>query len=469
MAQTLFDKIWDAHLVTQRSDGRHLVYMDRHVLHELHAPHAFDKLREAGRTVYRPDLTFACQDHTVASAPGRDENTNPSGTPFLRAMREGTREFGIRLFDVDDPQQGISHVVGPELGIVLPGATYACPDSHACTVGGLGVLAFGCGTTELEHVLATQVLALNKPKTMRVRLDGSLAPGVTAKDVILRIIAEVGVDGGSGYAVEYAGPVARSLPIEGRLTMCNMAIEMGARSGFIAPDEVTAAWLEGRQWVPAGACWDAMREWWKTLKSDDDAVFDKEVVIDCDGLEPQITWGIDPSQVIGISGRVPDPAAVAPDRQAAVRRALEYMDLAPGTPIEGIAVNRVFIGSCTNARLPDLEAAADVLRGRHVAEGVTALAVPGSSTVKRQAEEKGLDEVFRAAGFAWGEAGCSMCAGGNGDRGEKGDRCVSTTNRNFEGRQGEGVRTHLVGPAMAAAAAVTGRITDVRRLLAGDA
>ncbi len=463
MAQSLFEKIWHAHLVTQRSDGRHLIYMDRHVLHELHAPHAFEKLRETGRTVYRPDLTFACQDHTVATSPGRDENTNPDGTPFLQAMRAGTREFGIRLFDVDDPEQGISHVVGPELGIVLPGATYACPDSHACTVGGLGVLAFGCGTSELEHVLATQVLALNRPKTLRIRLDGKLARWVTAKDVILRIITEVGVDGGRGYAVEYAGAVARSLPVEGRLTLCNMAIEMGSRNGFIAPDETTFAWLEGRPFAPTGELWDAALKWWRTLKSDDDAVFDKEVVIDCNGLEPQITWGIDPNHVIAISGRVPDPGT-AP----AHKHALAYMDLTPGAPIEGTPINRVFIGSCTNGRLPDLEAAASVLRGRRVADGVTALAVPGSSTVKRQAEAAGLDEIFRAAGFSWGESGCSMCACGNGDRGDAGDRCVSTTNRNFEGRQGEGVRTHLVGPAMAAAAAVTGRITDVRRLMGGD-
>ena len=463
MAQSLFEKIWDAHLVTQRSDGRHLIYMDRHVLHELHAPHAFEKLRETGRTVYRPDLTFACQDHTVATSPGRDENTNPDGTPFLQAMRAGTREFGVRLFDVDDPEQGISHVVGPELGIVLPGATYACPDSHACTVGGLGVLAFGCGTSELEHVLATQVLALNRPKTLRIRLDGKLPRWVTAKDVILRIITEVGVDGGRGYAVEYAGAVARSLPVEGRLTLCNMAIEMGARNGFIAPDETTFAWLEGRPFAPTGQRWDAALKWWRTLTSDDDAVFDKEVVIDCNGLEPQITWGIDTNHVIAISGRVPDPGT-----SPALKHALAYMDLTPGAPIEGTPINRVFIGSCTNGRLPDLEAAASVLKGRRVADGVTALAVPGSSTVKRQAEAKGLDDIFRAAGFSWGESGCSMCACGNGDRGDAGDRCVSTTNRNFEGRQGEGVRTHLVGPAMAAAAAVTGRITDVRRLMGED-
>jgi len=467
MAQTLFDKIWDAHVVARRADGRDLVYMDRHVLHELHAPHAFAKLREAGRDVPRADLTFACQDHTVSTRPGRNDGGPPQDSPFTKAMRDGTREFGIRLFDIDDPEQGISHVVAPELGIVLPGSTYACPDSHACTVGGLGVIGVGCGTSELEHVLATQVLAMNRPKTFRVRLDGRLGPGVTAKDAMLRVIAECGVDAGRGYAVEFAGSAVRAMPVEGRLTMCNMTIEMGARSGFVAPDETTFAWLEGRPYAPAGADWDAALAWWRTLASDDDAQFDREVAIDCDGLEPQISWGIDPSHVIGISGRVPNPAEAAEGRRGAMEKALGYMELAPGTALDGLPVNRVFIGSCTNARLPDLEAAAEVLRGRRVADGVTAMAVPGSSTVKRQAEATGLDRVFKEAGFLWGESGCSMCAGGNGDRGDAGDRCVSTTNRNFENRQGVGVRTHLASPAMAAAAAVTGKITDVRRLMAG--
>ncbi|MPY70161.1 MAG: 3-isopropylmalate dehydratase large subunit [Alphaproteobacteria bacterium] len=463
MAQTLFDRIWDAHLVAQRGDGRDLVYMDRHVMHELHAPHAFARLDETGRGVRRPDLTFACQDHTVSTRPGRFDD-RPGAATYTDAMRAGTRKFGIKLFDVTDADQGISHVVAPELGIVTPGATYACPDSHACTVGGLGVLAFACGTSELEHVLATQVLALKRPKTMRVVLDGALAPGVTAKDVILRVIAEVGVDGGAGHAVEYAGAAVRALAVEGRLTLCNMAIEMGARNGFIAPDETVFDWLAGRAYAPDGADWDAALSWWKTLKSDDGAVFGREVTIDCSALEPQITWGIDPSHVIGVGGRVPDPAAAPPERQGNMRRALDYMDLRPGDTVEGLRIDRVFIGSCTNSRLPDLEAAAEILRGRKVADGVTALVVPGSSTVKREAEAKGLDRVFIEAGFAWGESGCSMCAGGNGDRGEAGERCVSTTNRNFEGRQGKGVRTHLVGPAMAAAAAVTGKITDVRRL-----
>jgi 3-isopropylmalate/(R)-2-methylmalate dehydratase large subunit len=468
MAQTLFDKIWDAHLVARRADGRDLIYIDRHVLHELHAPHAFKKLEQAQRSVRRPDLTFSVQDHTVSTQPGRDDTTNAQSTPFLRAMRAGSAKNGIRLFDVDDPEQGISHVVAPELGMVVPGATHAVPDSHACTVGGLGALAFGCGTTELEHILATQVIALKRPRCMRVRLEGSLAPHVTAKDVALRIIAEVGIAGGRGHAVEYAGAAVRAMSIESRLTLCNLSIEMGARSGFVAPDETTFAWLAGRPWVPQGSQWDAALAHWRTLASDDDAQFDREVRLDCTILEPQITWGTDPSQVVGVTGRVPT-ASSDPAQEGAFRRALDYMGLTPGTAIAGLPVQRVFIGSCTNSRLPDLEAAAAVVRGRRVAAGVIALVVPGSSIVKRQAEAAGLDQVFRAAGFFWGESGCSMCAGGNGDRGEAGERCVSTTNRNFEGRQGKGVRTHLVSPATAAATAIAGRIVDVRQMVTGAA
>jgi 3-isopropylmalate/(R)-2-methylmalate dehydratase large subunit len=464
MPRTLLDKIWDAHVVAKRGDGRDLLYMDRHVLHELHAPHAFQRLDETKRAVRRPDLTFAVQDHTVASRPGRDDTTNPEGTPFIRAMREGTGRRGIKLFDLGDPEQGISHVVGPELGIVLPGTTYACPDSHACTVGGLGALAFGVGTTELEHVLATQVIALKKPKRLRIRLEGRLGRGVTAKDVALRILAEIGVDGGRGHAIEFAGPVIRALPVEGRLTLCNLTIEMGSRSGFVAPDDTVFQWLAGRPFAPKGAAWDAAVAEWHQLASDDDAAFDRDVVIDCSSLEPQITWGIDPSQVIPVSGRVPDPASAEPQRRAAMARALDYMGLEPGIAIEGLKVDRVFIGSCTNSRVPDLQEAAAIVRGKRVADGVAALVVPGSSTVKREAEALGLDRVFRDAGFDWGEAGCSMCAGGNGDKGQAGERSVSTTNRNFEGRQGQGVRTHLVSPAMAAAAAITGKITDVRKL-----
>jgi 3-isopropylmalate/(R)-2-methylmalate dehydratase large subunit len=464
MPQTLFDKIWDSHLVGRRTDGRDLIYIDRHVLHELHAPHAFEKLAKANRGVRRPDLTFSMQDHTIATKPGRDDTTNPEGAPFLRAMREGSARNGIRIFDLGDPEQGISHVVAPELGMVLPGATHAVPDSHACTVGGLGALAFGVGTTELEHVLATQVLATRRPKRMRIRLDGRLADQVGAKDVALRIIAEIGVDGARGHAVEYTGAVARAMPIESRLTLCNLAIEMGARSGFVAPDDTTFSWIAGRPWAPQGALWETALASWHHLTTDDGAQFERDIAVDCENLEPQITWGTDPSQTIAVTGRVPDPDRAPSDRRAAIQRALDYMGLTPGTPIAGLPVNRVFIGSCTNARLPDLVAAAAVARGRRVAEGVVAMVVPGSSMVKREAEAAGLDRVFRDAGFFWGESGCSMCAGGNGDRGEAGERCVSTTNRNFENRQGPGVRTHLVGPAMAAAAAIAGRIVDVRRL-----
>jgi 3-isopropylmalate/(R)-2-methylmalate dehydratase large subunit len=469
MAQTLFDKIWNVHCVARRADGRDLVYIDRHVLHELHAPHAFRKLERSQRPVRRPDLTFAVQDHTVPSKPGRNDLTQPESTPFLRAMREGSRAHGIRLFDIDDPEQGICHVVAPELGMVLPGATYAVPDSHACTAGGLGALAFGCGTSELEHILATQVMALKRPKRMRVRLHGHLAPHVGAKDVALRLVAELGTAGGRSYAIEFAGAAVAAMPIEGRLTLCNLTIEMGARNGLVAPDDTTFSWVAGRPYAPQGAQWDLALAHWRTLASDADAAFDREVALDCSGLEPQITWGTDPSQVIGITERVPDPAAAEPQRAPTFRRALDYMGLTPGMPLAGLPIDRVFIGSCTNSRLGDLEAAAAVLRGRRIAAGVIGLVVPGSSTVKRQAEAIGLDRVFRAAGFSWGESGCSMCAGGNGDRGEPGERCVSTTNRNFEGRQGAGVRTHLASPATAAAAAVAGRIVDVRKLVAGAA
>jgi 3-isopropylmalate/(R)-2-methylmalate dehydratase large subunit len=468
MPQTLFDKIWDSHLVARRADGRDLIYIDRHVLHELHAPHAFEQLQKQDRCVRRPDLTFSMQDHTVATKPGRDDTTNPSGAAFLQAMRDGSRRNGIRLFDIDDPEQGISHVVAPELGMVLPGATHAVPDSHASTVGGVGALAFGCGTSELAHILATQVMALRRPKSMLIRLEGLLAAHVTAKDVALRIIAELGVAGARGHVVEYAGSAVHAMPIESRMTLCNLNIEMGGRSGFVAPDERVFSWIADRPFVPTGAMWDRALAHWRTLKTDDGAEFDREHLLDCSTLEPQITWGTDPSQVIGISARVPDPVALDPSRRVAMESALGYMGLQPGMALAGLPVERVFIGSCTNSRLPDLKAAADVVRGRRVAEGVIAMVVPGSTSVKRAAEAAGLDRVFREAGFFWGESGCSMCAGGNGDRGEPGERCVSTTNRNFEHRQGRNVRTHLVSPETAAATAVVGRIADVRQLMAGQ-
>jgi 3-isopropylmalate/(R)-2-methylmalate dehydratase large subunit len=465
MPRTLFDKIWDFHRVGQRGDGRDLLYIDRHVLHELHAHHAFAQLEKQGRPVRRADITFAVQDHTVATKPGRDENTNPGGTAFIKAMREGCRKNGIRLFDVDDREQGICHVVAPELGLVLPGATHAVPDSHASTVGGLGALAFGCGTTELGHILATQVMAMKRPKSMRVRLDGRLGAHVSAKDIALRLIADLGVAGARGYAVEYAGSAIVAMPIEQRMTLCNLNIEMGGRSGFVAPDDKTFAWLEGRPYVPQDQMWDRALAHWRTLTTDDGAVFGREVTLDCGELEPQITWGTDPSQVVGISGKVPEPAAIDASRRAAAESAFAYMGLEPGTPLMGLPVHRVFIGSCTNSRLPDLEVAAMIVKGRRVADGVFAMVVPGSSSVKREAEAAGLDRVFRDAGFFWGESGCSMCAGGNGDRAEPGQRVVSTTNRNFENRQGPKVRTHLASPATAAASAITGRIADVRQLV----
>jgi 3-isopropylmalate/(R)-2-methylmalate dehydratase large subunit len=465
MPRTLFDKIWDFHRVGQRGDGRDLLYIDRHVLHELHAHHAFAQLEKQGRPVRRADITFAVQDHTVATKPGRDENTNPGGTAFIKAMREGCRKNGIRLFDVDDREQGICHVVAPEMGLVLPGATHAVPDSHASTVGGLGALAFGCGTTELGHILATQVMAMKRPKSMRVRLDGRLGAHVSAKDIALRLIADLGVAGARGYAVEYAGSAIAAMPIEQRMTLCNLNIEMGGRSGFVAPDDKTFAWLEGRPYVPQDQMWDRALAHWRTLTTDDGAVFGREVTLDCGELEPQITWGTDPSQVVGISGKVPEPAAIDASRRAAAESAFAYMGLEPGTPLMGLPVHRVFIGSCTNSRLPDLEVAAMIVKGRRVADGVFAMVVPGSSSVKREAEAAGLDRVFRDAGFFWGESGCSMCAGGNGDRAEPGQRVVSTTNRNFENRQGPKVRTHLASPATAAASAITGRIADVRQLV----
>jgi 3-isopropylmalate/(R)-2-methylmalate dehydratase large subunit len=465
MPRTLFDKIWDFHRVGQRGDGRDLLYIDRHVLHELHAHHAFAQLEKQGRPVRRADITFAVQDHTVATKPGRDENTNPGGTAFIKAMREGCRKNGIRLFDVDDREQGICHVVAPEMGLVLPGATHAVPDSHASTVGGLGALAFGCGTTELGHILATQVMAMKRPKSMRVRLDGRLGAHVSAKDIALRLIADLGVAGARGYAVEYAGSAIVAMPIEQRMTLCNLNIEMGGRSGFVAPDDKTFAWLEGRPYVPQDQMWDRALAHWRTLTTDDGAVFGREVTLDCGELEPQITWGTDPSQVVGISGKVPEPAAIDASRRAAAESAFAYMGLEPGTPLMGLPVHRVFIGSCTNSRLPDLEVAAMIVKGRRVADGVFAMVVPGSSSVKREAEAAGLDRVFRDAGFFWGESGCSMCAGGNGDRADPGQRVVSTTNRNFENRQGPKVRTHLASPATAAASAITGRIADVRQLV----
>jgi 3-isopropylmalate/(R)-2-methylmalate dehydratase large subunit len=464
MPKTLFDKIWDAHVVARRGDGRTLIYMDRNVVDDVRAPHAFGQLERGGRRVRRKDLTIAVQDHSVLTD-GRGAN-DPAATVFTDATRAVAARHGIKLFDLGDPEQGISHVIAPELGLVLPGATHACADSHAPTVGALGALGFGCGTTELVHVLATQTMALARPRQMRIKLEGALGRGVSAKDAILHTIATLGIDAGRGHAVEFTGAAVRAMPIEGRFTVCNMATELGARTAYVAPDEATFQWLARRPFAFVGAAWERALGCWRDLVSDDDATFDREFDVDCGALEPQITWGTDPSQVVPISGRVPDPAAQTGERQAGQRRAIDYMGLTPGTPIAGLPIDRVFIGSCTNARLSDLESAAAVLRGRRVADGVIAVAVPGSTSVKRAAEARGLDRVFRDAGFAWHASGCSLCAGGNRDAARPGERYVSTSNRNFEGRQGAGVRTHLASPAMAAAAAVAGRIVDVRWLLA---
>jgi 3-isopropylmalate/(R)-2-methylmalate dehydratase large subunit len=459
---SFFDKIWHSHTVGERADGRTLVYIDRHVIHDLHAPPAFAKLRKSGRAVRRPDLTVAVTDHMVATSPGRTDATIAESAPFLARTRAGGAELGIPVLGIGNPLQGIVHVISPELAIALPGSTIACPDSHACTVGGIGALGLATGTTELVHVLATQTLAWKRPKQMRITLQGALAPDVTAKDVILHVIGHWGSDMARGHAVEFAGPVARNMPVEGRMTLCNMVTELGGRTGLVAPDETVAAWLQGRACAPQGPEWNAAVAEWAQLFSDDDAVFDQDLSLDCSTLEPQITWGIDPAHVIGLSGRIPDPADAPAGERDALCRALDYMQLQPGTPIAGLPIDRVFIGSCTNARLSDLQSAAAVAAGGHVAAGVRATVVPGSSTVKRAAEAQGLDRIFLDAGFEWGEAGCSMCAGVNGEEGSPGQRIVSTTNRNFAGRQGAGVMTHLASPATAAAAALAGCITDRR-------
>jgi 3-isopropylmalate/(R)-2-methylmalate dehydratase large subunit len=464
MARTLFDKLWDAHVVATRPDGADILHIDRHVLHDLGSNVAFAKLAAAGRAVACPHLTIAVQDHVISTAANRRNESYPGGAPFGTALRQNTAQTGIRLFDLSHPLQGIVHVVSPELGVALPGATLACGDSHTCTVGGLGALAFGIGTSEVEHVLATQTLVLRRPKTMRVRFDGRLGRGVTAKDMILHLIGRVGIKAGVGHAVEYAGAAVSALPVEARLTLCNMSIELGARTGIVAPDDTTIDYLYSRMFAPKGALWDRAVDHWRTLSSDAGARFDREVDIDAAAITPQVTWGTNPQQVLPVDGRVPDPATLTDTAERAnVERALAYMGLTPGTPLEGIRIDRAFIGSCTNSRLSDLRAAAETVRGRSVAPGVRALVVPGSTSVKHAAEAEGLDTIFREAGFEWRESACSMCAGANDDKVAPGERCISSSNRNFEGRQGPGARTHLASPAMVAAAAVAGHITDVRK------
>ena len=464
--RTLFDKLWDSHVVADLGDGRALIHIDRHVLHDLTSPQAFDGLRRAGRGVRNPELTFATQDHLVATTRGRSDETVPGGAQLIRALRDNARQSGIPLFDLGDPRQGIVHVVAPELAIALPGMTLVCGDSHTCTVGALGIYAWGIGTSEVEQVLATQTLVQRKPQNMRVRFEGKLPAGVTAKDMVLYLIGHIGIGGATGHALEYAGMAVRALALEARMTLCNMAIECGARTALIAPDDITFSYLHGRAYAPHGAAWEQALAYWRTLASDEAATYDRDIVFQAGDIAPQITWGTTPREVVSVDGRVPDPASISgKEERAVMQRAIDYMGLTPGMPIEGIAIDRVFIGSCTNGRLSDLREAARVVRGRRLAHGVQAMVVPGSMTVKRDAQAEGLDRIFADAGFDWREPGCSMCAGLNADKVGPQERCVATSNRNFEGRQGVLARTHLASPAMAAAAAVTGKITDVRRLM----
>ena len=464
---SLFTKIWSEHVVAERDDGSALLYIDRQLLHEVSSPHPFEALHEAKRRVRRAGAMLAVQDHNVPTTPDRLARVaDPESATQIRLLRENARSAGIRLFDLDDERQGIVHVIGPENGFVQPGMTLVCGDSHTATLGAFGAIAFGVGASEVGHVLATQALWQRRPREMRIVVDGSLRSGVAAKDVILAIIARIGASGGTGHAIEYAGGTIARFSMEQRVTVCNMSIEAGARFGLIAPDHTTLEYLRGRPLAPGPRHWDAAAAYWRTLPSDPDARFDREVRIDAAALSPHVTWGTSPQDALPIDARVPEPdeAADAAER-ARRRRALEYMGLAPGTPLASIAVDRVFIGSCTNSRIEDLRAAAAVARGRRVAPGVKAMVVPGSGLVRRQAEAEGLDEIFRAAGFEWRLPGCSMCVAMNPDRLEPGERCASTSNRNFEGRQGKGGRTHLVSPAMAAAAAVAGHLADVRELL----
>jgi 3-isopropylmalate/(R)-2-methylmalate dehydratase large subunit len=462
--RTLFDKLWDEHVVADLGDNAYLLHIDRHLLHDLGGSRGLLDLKERGLKVHSPHLTFATPDHAISSAAGR-AGTSDTGLRLLQALRDETRDAGIRMFDIGQPGQGIVHVIGPELGLSLPGSLLVCGDSHTCTHGGMGALAFGIGSSELSHVLATQTLVQRRPKTMRVRFEGAMRPGVLPKDLILRLIGEIGAAGGTGYAVEYAGDAIRRMPVEGRLTICNLSIELGAKMGFIAPDDVTFAYLAGRPFAPKGGAWDQAVAAWRTLRSDPGARFDREVVIDVGAIAPQITWGTSPEHVIAVDQRIPDPAREAdPVRRRAMEAALDYMGLSPGAPIAGTKIDWVFIGSCTNSRLSDLREAAAVAKGRHVADGVKAWVVPGSETVKRDAEAEGLDRVFLEAGFAWREPGCSMCLAANGETVPPGQRSVSTSNRNFVGRQGPRARTHLASPAMAAAAAIAGAIADLRTL-----
>jgi 3-isopropylmalate/(R)-2-methylmalate dehydratase large subunit len=462
--RTLLEKIWDQHVIAHVSDDTDLLHVDRHLLHDLGGARGLLDLKSRSLSVHNPELTFATPDHAISTARGR-AGTSRTGRELLEGLRVETSASGITMFDIDEPGQGIVHVIGPELGLSLPGCLIVCGDSHTCTHGGLGALAFGIGSSELTHVLATQALIQRRPKTMRVKFEGRLSAGVTPKDLILALIGHIGAAGGTGYAVEYDGSAIAGMGIEGRLTICNLSIELGAKMGMIAPDEKTYEYIRGRRYAPEGEMWELAVAAWRQLPSDPDAVFDREVVIDVEKIIPQVTWGISPEHVIGVDGRVPNPEEISdPARRAAVETAIDYMGLKPGAPIIGTPVDWVFIGSCTNSRLSDLRAAAAIARGRKVAPGVRAWVVPGSETVKREAVAEGLDRLFTDAGFEWREPGCSMCLAANGEVVAPGQRSVSTSNRNFIGRQGPRARTHLASPAMAAAAAISGAIADVRTM-----
>jgi len=463
--RTLFDKIWQSHLVDRQDDGTCLIYVDRHLVHEVTSPQAFEGLRLAGRKVRRPEATLAVADHNIPTSDRSKGIADEESRIQVETLERNCADFDVPYFAMDDVRQGIVHIIGPEQGFTLPGMTIVCGDSHTSTHGAFGALAFGIGTSEVEHVLATQTLRQQPARNMRITVDGALPLGITAKDLVLAIIGRIGTAGGTGHVIEYAGQAISDLSMEGRMTVCNMSIEGGARAGLIAPDETTFAYLKGRAMAPKAGLWEQAEAHWRSLPSDPGAGYDKEVTLATSEIEPQVTWGTSPEDVIPVSGKVPGPEAVSDEaKRQAISRSLEYMGLAAGTPINQVAVDKVFIGSCTNGRIEDLRAAAAVASGRRVAERVHAMIVPGSGLVKEQAEQEGLDRIFREAGFDWREPGCSMCLAMNADKLQPGERCASTSNRNFEGRQGRGGRTHLMSPAMAAAAAVTGHITDVREL-----
>ncbi len=466
-ARTLYEKIWDEHVVRVGESGTTLLYIDRHLVHEVTSPQAFDGLRLNGRKPWRVSANLATVDHNVPTTADRAQGiADPISRTQVEAMDANAAEFGITEFRMNDLRQGIVHVIGPEQGATLPGMTVVCGDSHTSTHGAFGALAFGIGTSEVEHVLATQCLLQKKSRTMLVSVDGRLAPGITAKDIVLAIIGKIGTAGGTGYTIEFGGDAIAALSMEGRMTVCNMSIEAGARAGMIAVDDTTIQYIKGRPFAPHGELWDRAVSYWRTLRSDAGAAYDRVVRLPADEIKPQVTWGTSPEMVVPVDARVPDPALMSdPVKREGMQRALQYMDLRPGTPISQIKLDKIFIGSCTNSRIEDLRAAAAVVKGKHVAPNIKlALVVPGSGLVKQQAEQEGLDQVFAAAGFEWREPGCSMCLGMNADRLEPGERCASTSNRNFEGRQGQGGRTHLVSPAMAAAAAIAGRFVDIRKM-----